>query len=834
MQEGLTDKDAARLLKEVGYNELPSQDGRSALAIIKGVLGEPMFGLLLAAAAVYLLIGDLKEAVLLSLFATMSVTIAVVQEFRSEKILQALRDLTSPRALVIRDGLKRRIPGREVVPGDVVILAEGDRVPADAVLLADDQIVTDESLLTGESVPVRKQFHAGKDIPAAKPGGDGSPHVFAGSLVVQGSGRVLVEATGVKSAIGRIGRALAGIQMEPPRLQQQTKKVVVFFAAIGMSLCLAVVAIYGFLKGDWTAALLQGIALGMTLLPEEFPLTLTVFMVMGAWRISKARVLTRRAASIETLGSATVLCTDKTGTLTQNKMSIVFLQAGGEVWQAGGMAGQALSEPLSALVRAGRKSCKEDSHDPMDLAFSVFPLPEGREQDARMRHYSLKSGSPIMAQAYSAGEKYRVFAKGAPEAIAAACHLSPEQTERLHDDVRALAAEGMRVLAVAEAGFSGAVLPESAGAFDYRYLGLVGFADPIREAVPVAVAECRSAGIRVVMITGDYPATARAIALQAGIAVDKVLSGDEIAAMTDAVFADAVAEVNVFARIVPEQKLRIVEALKKNGEIVAMTGDGVNDAPSLKAAHIGVAMGGRGTDVAREASSIVLLDDNFDALVSTIALGRRIYDNLRKAMTYIISIHVPIAGLALWPVLLDMPLILTPLLIALLEMVIDPACSVVLEAEEAEGDVMRRKPRDPRSPLLSRPVLLWGVIQGAVSLIMVMIVLAFATWKDVPEDALRSLVFMLLLFCNLALILANRSFSTSLLAAFRRRNPLLGWGLLGIAVMFGGILLFPPFAETFRLGALQWSGLAVAAGGGFIVLLILEALKPLWGSRLKA
>ncbi len=817
---GLTTVEANQLLKSEGYNELPTEGKRSPFAIILGVIGEPMFALLIIAAVIYLIIGDSQDALVLSAFAMLSVVITITQEWRSEKVLEALRDLTSPRALVVRDGQPQKIAGRDVVRGDLIILSEGDRVPADARLITSDIILTDESLLTGESMPVTKNA-------------DTETIVYAGTLIVRGSARAIVIATGLKSEIGKIGQALHSVEMEQPRLRQQTKKIVMVFALISGGLSGLVILLYGLLHHDWLQGALSGLALGMALLPEEFPLVLTVFMVMGAWRISKAHVLTRKASAIETLGSATVLCTDKTGTLTQNKMSIVYLKADNQEWN--GNISQNVSPQIIHLLKSGAMASKLDSYDSMDMAFFENPLLKSELLNNLKPdfQFGLQPHLLMMAEGYQQADKsYKVFAKGAPEAIAKACRLSPEQTKIVLDDVEMLARKGLRILAVAEAEMlSGTIVPDTADQFDYRFLGVVGFADPLRKNVPEAVAECRTAGIRIIMITGDFPATAQAIAEQAGLDYQIILTGDDIKNLCEKELQNAVKITHVFARIAPDQKLQIVQALKANGDVVAMTGDGVNDAPSLKAAHIGVAMGLRGTDVAREASSIVLLDGNFASLVHTIALGRRIYDNLRKAMVYIVAVHVPIAGLALLPLIFDKPLILTPLLIALMEMVIDPACSIVLEAEQAERNVMKRAPRNPSSPLLTSSAILWGVTQGGVALVILGAMWAIANQKGMSETEIRSLIFVSLIIINFSLILINRSFSASIIKIFKHKNPILGWGALGITVLFS-VILFNPFAKgLFNLGDVHSHDVLFALLAGITSMVLLERIKPFFRNK---
>jgi Ca2+-transporting ATPase len=849
---GLDAATAAERLKAEGPNELPAPERRNFLRIVIDVVRQPMFALLIAGGVVYLLLGNRTEALLLLAFACLSVGITIVQESRSENVLAALRNLASPRALVLREGKRVLIAGREVVRGDVVILSEGDRVAADATLQECHDLLVDESLLTGESVPVRKQAQvtASPDAsaPKAAPGGDGLPFIFAGTLVTRGGGMAIVHATGVRTEMGKIGHALSTIQVEQPHLQRQISWLVRDFAIFGGIAGVAAVLLYGLLRGSWLEAMLGGIALGMSMMPEEFPLVIAVFMAMGAWRISQARVLTRRAAAIETLGATTVLCTDKTGTLTENRMTLVAIVAGEARWDQGSGAPTpiAVRDTLASALLA----CPRDAVDPMDVAIHALSAKLTGAPAAAfaarplVRAYGLRPDLFVVANVAAAPGETRgsAYAKGAFEAIGEICRLPPERMAAVRLAADALAREGIRVLGVARAtgidvGNPDA-LPESPRDLPFEYVGLIGFADPLRANVPAAIAECRSAGIRVVMITGDYPETARAIATQAGIDAKEVLDGEAIAAMSDEALTAGVKSASVFARIRPEQKLRIVTSLKSAGEVVAMTGDGVNDAPAIKAAHIGIAMGGRGTDVAREASAIVLLDDDFGSIVKTIRLGRRIYDNLRKATEYIVAVHIPIAGLALLPLVFGLPMILTPIHIAFLEMVIDPACSVVLEAEAEEDDVMQRPPRDPQSKLLLPQRLLWGFLQGFVVLLVLAVVMFGAARAAMPEPDLRALIFACLVLANMGLILVNRSFTSSLTRAFLRPNKSL-WILLGcVGAVLAATLYWPPARNLFRFGTLHWDDLAVCVAAGAACLVVLEAIKSRWfridGEQVKA
>lgn len=820
---GLTDEAVAQRRAADGPNELPQAHKRTPLRIAGEVLREPMLALLLGGGGVYLLLGDTTEALVLLAFAVLSVVITIVQESRTEHALEALRDLASPRALVIRAGERRRIAGREVVRGDLLVLTEGDRVPSDAVLLEGHDLQIDESLLTGESVPVDKQA-----VGAAGPArADADARVYSGTLVVRGRGLCEVTAIGAASEIGKIGQSLQSLETETPRLRQQTGRLVRAFALLGGGVTGLAIVLYGTLLGDWLDGLLAGIALGMSMLPEEFPLVLSVFMAMGAWRISRAKVLTRRASAIEVLGSATVLCTDKTGTLTENRMSIAELELpDGTV----APAGAPLSDAYGRLVATGILASAELPTDPMEKAFhdlgkrQLQPAPTISR--VLVREYGLSPDLLAMTNVWEEDGAATAAAKGAPEAIAALCRLDADHTGRVRDSANTMAAKGLRVLAVARAKAC-QPWPATQQGFDFEFVGLVGLADALRASVPAAVRQCDSAGIAVVMITGDYPATARAIGQRAGIGTADIVTGQELDQLDDDALASRVNTTTIFARTMPAQKLRIVTALKAGGAIVAMTGDGVNDAPSLKAAHIGIAMGGRGSDVAREAASIVLLDDDFGSIVAAIRLGRRIYDNLVKAMGFILAVHVPIAGLALLPLLFGLPILFGPMHIAFLEMVIDPVCSLVFEAEAEEDDVMARPPRDPAATLLSRALIVWGVFQGLVSLAMVAAIYLHALSVGMPDDEVRALTFVSLILVILVLIFVGRSFSASMITAFRRPSLVLAVVIAVVTTLLSVTVFWSPAREVFRFGPLHAGDLAETVGAGLVVMLLLEMAKHL-------
>jgi Ca2+-transporting ATPase len=785
-----------------------------------------MFLMLMGAAAIYLVLGDHRDALVLAASVVVVVTITFHQERKSERALEALREMSSPRALVLRDGEWRRIAGREVVVGDVFQVREGDRVPADGVLIESVNVTVDESLLTGESVPVRKKTGTARDA-NLMPGGDDLPSVFSGTLVTRGLGVATAEAIGLHTAIGRIGKALDAVVPEPSGLQVETRRAVAVFGAVGGALCLLVTILYGLNRGDWLNGLLAGITLAMANLPEEFPVVLTVFLALGAWRISRQRVLTRRPSAIETLGATTVLCVDKTGTLTENRMAVA------ELWALDGDADAPDADSgLPAIVRYGALASEPMAFDPMDHAFHRR-AGDGLVPDtaSRIHSYPLLPEQLSVAHIWTGFEddRHEVAAKGAPEAIMALCELSAEARDAIHAQIGRMAGDGLRVLAIASGKLpKGEAVPASQRELPLRFVGLAGLADPVRPAVSAALADCYAAGIRVVMITGDYPGTALAIARQIGLAVgERVVTGAQLDSMSDDDVRDIVRRTNVFARVVPEQKLKLVQALKTNGDIVAMTGDGVNDAPALKAAHIGVAMGKRGSDVAREASSLVLMDDDFGALVGAVRLGRRIYTNISSAMRYIVAVHVPTAGMALLPIAFGWPLVLYPIHVVFLEFVIDPACSVVFEAEAAERDAMRRPPRPVRARLFSRSMIATSVAQGLVVLASVLAIYAWTLAHDVPEDTARAMAFSAIVFGNIALIFANRVRSMSLAQLVDATNPLLWW-LVGGAV--GGLLLalyVEPLSSVFRFAPLTLTGLAISGIAGSAGVLMLTMVRRL-------
>ncbi len=800
--QGLSQAEAAQRLQRDGPNRLVHQSRRTLIKLALDVVREPMFLLLLAAGLVYGLMGDLHDALVLLGFVLIIMGVTLLQERRTDQVLDRLRDLSSPRALVVRGGERQRIAGTDVVVGDIVWLAEGDRVPADVRLIERHELAVDESLLTGESLPV-ETFEAGDAV-------------HAGTLVVRGQACGEVIAIGSRTRLGRIGRDLAGLDPGSSPLQAEVARLTARLGVLGVVLSSVLMVVFLLLDQGWQQAVLGGITLAMGILPQEFPVMMIILLALGARRLARHQVLTRRLSALETLGAATVFCVDKTGTLTFNRMQLVH---------------PPLSNPEALdVLRVARLASEIEPHDPMEVAIVAaatqagLALPPGWRL---VREYELSPALPAMTHVGTSGQlpgRLQAAVKGAPEAVTTLCRLSDSGRDEILTQAAELAARGWRVLGVASCQPDASQpLPDTQQEFGWQWQGLIALADPLRPQVPEALRRFHQAGIRVCMITGDHPATARQIAHEAGIEASEVLTGAQIEAMHDTALADRLRQVQVFARVTPEQKLRLVRALQVDGEVVAMTGDGVNDAPALRAAHIGVAMGQRGTDVAREAASLVLLDDDFSTLVHAVRQGRSLFDNLQRALVYTLAIHVPIILLSMLPVLLGMPVLLAPLHIAFLELVIDPACSLVFEAGRPSDDIMRRKPRASRAPLLpasaARQALLAGLLLGAASLLLYVLL---ASQGATVEQA-RSAAFLSLVLGNAVLLLHLAGQAG---AGRRRWLPPSGWWVIGGSLAVMGLLLaWPPARRAFDFALPSLNQLGWVAGATLLTGLLLWALS---------
>lgn len=830
---GLTAAEAALRLKKDGFNELPSAKPRLFIFIVLEVLKEPMLLLLLACSGVYLFIGDINEAFLLLGSVVFIFGINIYQEQKTERTLESLKDLSSPRALVIRDGKQQRVAGREVVQGDIMILAEGDRIPADATLIWATGVQVDESLLTGESVSVRK-VASDKIMPDIRPGGDDLPDIFSGTLIVKGQGTAEVTTTGIKTEIGKIGKALNDTEPERAGLQTEIDKIVRIFGIFALVFCITVVVIFALSRGDWLGGTLAGLSLAMSMMPEEFPIIFTVFMALGAWRMAKKRVLTRQTTAIETLGSTTVLCVDKTGTLTENKMTVRRIFSDNNVYDTETNADTPLPEVFHLTAAFSILASPIHPFDPMEIAFKKY----GEKTLAKTEHlhsdWTLIREYPLSPELLALSQVWKqpnsgdfiVASKGAPEAIMDLCHLPEESRVKLTEQLQTMTGDGLRVLGVACADFKSPNLPENQHDFEFRFLGFIGLEDPPRKSVSQALKECYTAGIRVVMITGDYAGTAQSIAKQIGFQFpENVITGKELESMTDEQLQERIKSVSIFARVIPEQKLRIVNLLKTGGEIVAMTGDGVNDAPALKSAHIGIAMGGRGTDVAREAAALVLLDDDFTAIQQAVKMGRRIFDNLRKAMAYTLAVHVPIAGMSLLPVLFGIPLVLLPVHIVFMEFIIDSSCAVVFEAEKEESTIMSRPPRRKGEPLFTRRILTISILQGFFALCAVFLVFFFALQRGLGELDTRTMAFITLITSNVSLMVVNRSWQLPIWKTLMLPNTAFWVVLLGTASILSSVLYIPPLQTLFHFSILSIEDIIICLSAGLGSVLWFEIYK---------
>lgn len=830
---GLTEAVALERLVKDGYNELASQKPKNFLNIVFSIAKEPMILLLIACGVIYLILGELRDSLLLVAGIFLVIGITIYEEQKSEKALEALKSLASPRALVIRDGKRQRIDSREVVLGDLVILREGDRVPADATIVSETNIQVDESLLTGESLPTKKKVWDGH-TKALQPGGDNQPFVYAGTLITQGSGMATVTAVGQKTQMGKIGKSLETISKEDTLLKKEIDRIVRVFAVLGLVSCFVIIFILGITQHHWLDAILSGLTLSISMLPEEFPVVLLIFLTLGAWRMSKKKVLTRSNPAIETLGAATTLCVDKTGTLTENKMRLTVV-ATDSVFQTIPEQGKnLLSEKYHKLLEVAYLASQKDPYDPLEKEIAA----KGNEFLLESKHFHPKWQK---IKEYPLSKKYLVFSnvwqvddgndftiatKGAPEAIAELCHLPADEKQKIAHTVAQMAEKGLRIIGVAKANFAQKDLPEDQHDFKFQYVGLLGFADPIRKSVPEAIKECHSAGVRVLMITGDYPGTACFIAEKIGLKnPDKYIDGPQLARMTKSELRQKIRDVNVFARVIPEQKLAIVDALKENGEIVAMTGDGVNDAPSLKSANIGIGMGERGTDVARETSDLILLDDNFSSIVAAIRLGRRIFDNLQKAVGYIAAVHIPIAGIALFPIIFNLPIVLMPAHITFLELIIDPACSTVFESQKEENDIMTRPPRDLTKPLFSKSAFFVSGLQGLSIMAVVVIAYLLLLEQGASAGQVRTVAFLTLVLGNLMLIITNLSKNESLAKSLKSGNKAL-YFILAFATSFLFLTVFvPALRDLFHFSAISFYQLILGVGLALFTLAWFELIK---------
>ncbi|MFM7014962.1 MAG: cation-translocating P-type ATPase [Bacteroidota bacterium] len=823
--KGLTNDEAEQRLKEIGANELPSAKPKNILVIIAEILQEPMFILLVFCGVLYFIIGDTTEGLILLCWVFVIIFITFYQSLKTEKALSVLKQLATPKATVIRDGIEQKIASRFIVPGDIIILNEGDRIPADGFLLDSTHLLIDESLLTGESLPVIKSVDLMNPEQVT---------IFSGTMVVQGRAIVKIVLTGIHTQVGKIGRSLQSIETNSTRLQVEMKSLIRKLFFVGGGLSLLVIAAFYFTRGGLILSLINGMATAMAMLPEEFPVVLTVFLAIGSWRLSRRNILTKKASAIENLGAITVLCSDKTGTITENKMHLSDVFFHQHIISSNQF--DKYKSDLTPLMQASFFASRVHTVDPMELAIieaSNNYLDNQAKEFKVIKEYPLSNEYFGMTRVYEFDDRSRVaYCKGAPEVIIDQCDLSAKEKSNLVQKLFEMANEGKRVLAVAKAVLSNDYLPALQQEFPFSFIGLIAFEDPIREGVRESVEDCHRAGINVIMITGDNETTALSIAKQAGImSSGGVLNGMELNALPLHVLREKIKSTCVFARIIPEQKLKIIEALKMNGEVVAMTGDGVNDAPALKAADVAIAMGGRGTDVARETADLVLLDDHFNSIVNSIRQGRKIYDNLQKAFAYIISIHIPIIGLTLIPAFFStLPLLLLPLHIVFLELIIDPVCSIAFESESEELNVMNRPPRNKDNLFFGIKNILSSISVGVFLFLTVVIVYFTSMLEGHTAAEIRAVTFTSLILGNVFLSISMISKTRSFVAVMKEKNKAL-YLLMMAALFFLTVLLSNNYLNhLFGFAKLDWPHFVLSISGALFVLIVLEVIKY-WRNR---
>ena len=730
--------------KTFGSNEITEQEKNKLLLFFKEIISEPMFILLIACSFIYTLIGDKLEGIILIFSVIIIILITFFQHQRSEKALKALKKLSSPFATVLREDGVIKINSKEIVIDDVLLLFEGDYVSADAIILETEYLLVNESALTGESFPVLKSSIAENK----------NNYVYSGSFIVQGNANAMVTAIGNDTQIGKTGKSLSTINQENSRLQKEMKVLVRNLFIAGIFLSTIVIIVFYITKGNLLYATLTGLSSAMAILPEEFPVVLTVFLTMGAWKLAKINVLIRNPASVENLGATTFLCTDKTGTITENKMEIAICSVNDLVINKADFKINITT--LNELFYAAYFACPEFTNDPIDKAIKEIHMGlfQNKNKKTLIKEFLFNKDALSVTRVIK-NETSVAYAKGAPEKIIDRCNLSDFEKQKHIETLNALSKKGLRIIGIAKSNnVDENKIPPKQEDFKLDFLGWIAFEDPIREGIKDAVLLCKSAGIKVILITGDYKETAIEICKQAGIYSNgKNYSGDELDELSDNELQKNIQETELFYRVKPLQKLRIVNALKNKQEIVCMTGDGINDAPALKAADIGVAMGLKGTSVAKEASSIILLDDNFNSIVNGIRTGRKIYINIKHAFSYIISIHVPIVGLAILPAFVsDFPVILMPVHIVLLELMIDPISSITFEKFEEDLNLMQRPPRSLNEKFFNKSQWIKSSVEGLILFAILFFVLLISRAYNQNDEQQRTIVLITFDLGNLLLV----------------------------------------------------------------------------------
>jgi P-type Ca2+ transporter type 2C len=815
--KGLSTKQVMDARLKFGQNEVAGRK-HHFLDTLKDLFTEPMLLLLFVAALLYFISGEIADALFMTSAIVLVTSISLYQESRSRKALDALKTLTQPTCKVIRDGMSIEIKREELVMGDCMIVEEGSSVPADGIILQSNDFSVNESILTGESLPVSKNR-----LPE-------NNKVFQGTTVTGGLAICEVIAIGNKTELGKIGTSLEAIKEEDTPLQKQIRNFVKKMAFVGIIIFLIVWIINFFNSHQIVGSLLKALTLAMSILPEEIPVAFTTFMALGAWRLMKLGVIVKQTRTVETLGSATVICTDKTGTITENRMSLASVFD---------LSTKTIAEPENfgqkenELVALAMWASEPIPFDPMEIAlhnaYANSGVKDERALYKMIHEYPLGGTPPMMTHIFENASGNRIIAaKGAPEAIMNVSRLSHEEKTGLDDAFETLTEKGFRVLAVASAHFDKNDFPLHQQDFHFNLHGLVAFYDPPKKNIGEVFQLFYDAGIDVKIVTGDNAATTSTIAKQVGFrGAEHTLGGKELQNMSNEELNEKVMQTTIFTRMFPEAKLRILNALKANKQIVAMTGDGVNDGPALKAAHIGIAMGKKGTEIAKEVSSLVLTDDDLAKMVQAIAMGRKIYTNLKKAIQYIISIHIPIILTVLMPLVLGWiyPSIFSPVHVIFLELIMGPTCSIIYENEPIEKNIMQQRPRLLTNTFFNWKELSTSIVQGLAITAGTLFIYQFAIHRSYNEAETRTMVFITLITANIFLTLVNRSFYYSIFTTLHYKNGLVPL-IIGVTILLTSLLLYvPAFAGFFQFQTPVIGELLISMLVGFVSVIWFEIAK---------
>jgi Ca2+-transporting ATPase len=818
--QGLSNREVIAARSKYGANSLSFKKENGFTDALKGLAKEPMVILLLVTSCIYFISGKAGDGIFLASAIVLVAGISLYQDSRSRNALEKLKDFSQPKCKVIRDGEVLEIKSEELVVGDSLMVEEGTSITADGIIVHSNDFSVNESILTGESLPVSKDKAANDNL------------IFHGTTVASGLAIATITAIGNQTRLGKIGKSLESITEEKTPLELQINNFVKKMVVVGVIVFLIVWGINYLHSANVLDSLIKALTLAMSILPEEIPVAFTTFMALGAWRLMKMGIVVKQMKTVETLGSASVICTDKTGTLTENKMSLakVYTLHENRIVDA---TGNKLDSTEQELIALAMWASEPIPFDPMEIAlhdaYSKTDLADERPGYKMIHEYPLGGKPPMMTHLFENAKGHRIIAaKGAPEALISISHLNSTEKEQVDRAIEVLASEGYRILAVGKADFSGSDFPATQQEFHFAFKGLIAFYDPPKKNINAVLRGFYQAGIAVKIITGDNAETTGAIARQIAFqGADQCISGDALMKLSDKELGEEVETVNIFTRMFPDAKLKIINALKAKNEIVAMTGDGVNDGPALKAAHIGIAMGKKGTEIAKQAASLILLEDDLSKMVDAVAMGRRIYTNLKKAIQYIISIHIPIVLTVFIPLALGWiyPNIFSPVHIIFLELIMGPTCSIIYENEPMEKHTMLQKPRPFTTTFFNWKELTTSIVQGLVITLGTLATYQYAVRMGADEQLTRTMVFTCLIAANILLTLVNRSFYYSLFTTIRYKNNLVLL-IIGITVLITASLIYlKPLADFFGFESLHIDQLAISLAIGFCSAIWFELYK---------